>query len=67
MSVSLAAMEELLRKSGAERVSEDAKIALKRAVEDYAIKIGSSASKYAAHAGRKTVKSEDIGLALEKQ
>jgi DNA-binding protein len=67
MSVSLAAMEELLRKSGAERVSEDAKISLKKAVEDYAIKIGSSASRYAAHAGRKTVKSDDILLATNKE
>ncbi len=67
MSVSLAAMEELLRRGGAERVSEDAKIALKKAVEDYAIKIGGSASKYARHARRKTVKSQDIELALQKQ
>ncbi len=67
MSVSLAAMESLLRKSGAERVSEDAKAALKKILEEYALEIGKSATKYAVHAGRKTVKAEDIKLATGKQ
>lgn len=63
--IPLAAMERLLRESGAQRVSEDAKAALKMALEEYAAKIGEGATKYAAHAGRKTVKSEDIKLATK--
>ncbi|MFT4311506.1 MAG: histone family protein [Candidatus Woesearchaeota archaeon] len=63
--VPLAAMERLLKKAGADRVSEDAKHALKKALEDYAEKIGGGATKYAAHAGRKTVKAEDIELATK--
>ena len=63
--IPVAAMERLLKKAGAQRVSEDAKIALKNALETYAQKIGESAVKYAAHASRKTVKSEDIELATK--
>jgi DNA-binding protein len=63
--IPVAAMERLLKKAGAQRVAEDAKVALKKALEDYAQRIGESASKYAVHAGRKTVKSEDIELATK--
>lgn len=58
-------MERLLKRAGALRVSEDSKVALKKALEDYAQKIGESATKYAQHAGRKTVKSEDVELATK--
>ena len=61
--IPLAAMERLLKNAGAQRVSEEAKIALKQALEDYAQKIGEGATRYAAHAGRKTVKADDIKLA----
>ena len=63
--IPLAATERLLRRAGASRVSEDAKVALKIALESYAEKIGEGATKYAAHAGRKTVKAEDIQLATK--
>ncbi len=59
----LAAMEKLLKKCGAERVSDKAKIALKNAVEDEAEEIAARAIKLALHAGRKTVKENDIKLA----
>lgn len=62
----LAAMEQLLKKAGAERVSESAKKALKQALEEYAQAIAVQALKYASHAGRKTVQSEDIQLAVKK-
>lgn len=65
--IPLAAMERLLRNAGAPRVSEDAKMALKIALEEYAQKIGEGASKYAQHAGRKTVRAEDIQLATKVQ
>ncbi len=63
--IPLAAMERLLKDAGATRVSESAKQALKEALEDYAFRIGESASKYSVHAGRKTVKAEDIKLATK--
>ena len=63
--VALAAMEKLLKDAGAERVSEDAKAALKEVLEAQAAKIGADAAKFATHAGRKTVKAEDIKLAIK--
>ncbi len=59
----LAAMEKILKQSGAERVSDKAKAALKAVIEDEAEKIASQAVKFANHAGRKTVKAGDIKLA----
>lgn len=64
--IPLAAMERLLKKAGAERVSEDAKEELRTALEEYAIKLGQDANKYSLHAGRKTVKAEDVKLARTK-
>lgn len=59
----LAAMEKLLKKSGAARVSEDAKEALRGLLEETAKEVGEKAVKFAAHSGRTTVKSADIHLA----
>ena len=59
----LAAMEKILKKAGAERVADNAKIALRGVLEDIAEEISLQANKLASHAGRKTVKSEDIKLA----
>ena len=61
--IPLAAMEKIMKDVGAERVSDNAKMALKSAVEDYAEAIAASAVKLAGHAGRKTVKAGDIKLA----
>jgi len=61
--IPLAAMEKLLKHSGAERVSEKAKSALKAQLEEMADEIAHSAIKFAMHAGRKTVKAGDIKLA----
>jgi len=62
----LAAMEKILKNSGAERVSDKAKAALKDVVEDIAIKIAENAVKLSVHAGRKTVKAGDIKLAVKE-
>lgn len=60
----LAAMEKLLKQSDANiRVSDGAKSALKDVLEDLAEKISKDAVRLAQHAGRKTVKAEDIKLA----
>lgn len=59
----LAAMEKLLKKAGADRVAESAKVTLMDTIEEIAEDIGAQAVKLADHAGRKTVKARDIKLA----
>ncbi|NYT19667.1 MAG: histone family protein [Methanosarcinales archaeon] len=61
----LASVERLIRSAGSERVSESAASALLEILEDYGVKISKEAIIYANHAGRKTVKSEDIQLAYD--
>ncbi len=61
----LAAMEKLLKKAGASRVSEDAKESLQEILEEYADKIGKKASEFSKHSGRVTVKGVDIRLAVK--
>ena len=59
----LAAMEKLLKLAGAGRVSDKSKIALKDMLEERGHQIAQDAIKLANHAGRKTIKAEDIKLA----
>ncbi len=59
----LAAMEKLLKAAGVERVSEEAKEAMRQVLEDAGVDIGKKAWQFAIHAGRKTVKAQDIKLA----
>ena len=63
----LAVMERLLRDGGAERVSEDAKEALSEILEEYALDIGKDAVLLSEHAGRKTVRKEDVELASKRK
>ncbi len=60
----LAAMEKILKKAGAERVSDRAKVAFKDVLEEYAAGVAERAVRFANHAGRKTVKAGDVKLAL---
>ncbi len=57
----LAAMERILKK-GAEniRVSEPAKEEIRRVLEEEGIRIAKAAAEVAVHAGRKTIKAEDV-------
>lgn len=64
--VPLAAMEKIMKNCGADRVSDNAKVALKDVLEQKAEEISSRAVKLAMHAGRKTVKASDIKLAAKK-
>jgi len=63
--IPLAAMEQLIKNAGADRVAEDAKQALKEVLEEKAMVIAQNAVKMASHAGRKTIKASDIKLALQ--
>lgn len=63
----LAAMEKLLKEAGADRVSDGAKVALKEFLEEISIAVGREAVGLALHAGRKTIKAEDIKLAAKNK
>ena len=59
----LAAVDRIIRKGGAARVSEDAAAALAEILEDYGVKISQKAAEFAGHAKRKTLVGADIRLA----
>ena len=61
----LAAMYRVMKKSGAERVSDDAAEELRKVLEDISERIAKQAVDLSLHAGRKTVKPEDIRFACK--
>lgn len=62
--ISLAAMEKLLKRIGADRVSDSGKESLREVLEDYAEEVGRKAWEIAKHSGRKTIRSTDIRLGM---
>jgi len=62
----LSAMYRILKKSGAQRVSDESAIELRRVVEEIAEAIAKNAVEDANHAGRKTVKANDGKLASKQ-
>jgi len=64
--LAVAPMHRICKKAGAGRVSEAAAKALAKELEGVGIKIAKEAIDYAMHAGRKTVKAEDIEIAARK-
>jgi DNA-binding protein len=65
-SIPRTSMDVILKKAGADRVGEDGKLALKEVVELLAANYTKKAVKFAEHAGRKTVKAEDVRLAIQE-
>jgi histone H3/H4 len=61
-----APVERLIRSAGADRVSVTAGVELAEILEQYGLEIAEEAIVLAKHAKRKTVKAEDIKLAMER-
>jgi histone H3/H4 len=61
----IAAITRIAKKNGAYRVGHDGANALLKNTEDYIAKLSKEANKLAMHAGRKTIKEEDISLAAK--
>lgn len=61
----LAAVYRIIKKSGAERVSDEASEELRRVVEEMASQVAKQAIELSVHAGRHTVKASDIRLAAK--
>jgi histone H3/H4 len=61
----IAAVVRIAKKSGAERVGSDAAISLLEKAEDYIARLARESNKLAMHAGRKTIKEEDVELAVK--
>jgi len=64
--LSVAPMHRICKKAGASRVSEAAAKALAKELDEIGVKIAKEAIDFAMHAGRKTVKEEDIEIATKK-
>jgi|TARA_B100001750_G_scaffold100233_1_gene79336 histone H3/H4 len=62
----LSPMYRILKKSGAERVSDESANELRRVIEEIAESIAKNAVDMSTHAGRKTVKADDIKLASKQ-
>jgi histone H3/H4 len=66
LELAVAPMHRLCKKAGADRVSEAAAKELAKVLEEIGVKIAREALDFAMHAGRKTIKSEDIEIAAKK-
>jgi histone H3/H4 len=66
LEIAVAPMHRLCKKAGADRVSEAAAKELAKALEEIGVKIAKEALDFAMHAGRKTIKAEDIEIAAKK-
>ncbi len=62
-----APFDRIMRKCGAERVSEGAAIELRDVIEDISEDLSRDIIAVARHAGRKTVKKEDIDLVMAQR
>ena len=62
----LAPVGRIIRKAGAERVSNDAGTELAKVLEEYGLEVSVEAIMLAKHAGRTTIKEEDIRIAVAR-
>jgi len=62
----LSAMYRILKKSGAQRVSDESAVELRRVIEEIAEAIAKNAVDMSNHARRKTVKADDVKLASKQ-
>ena len=62
----LAPMHRIIKKAGAERVSDEAAKELRTVLEEVGVKIAKDALDFTKHTHRKTVKAEDIQIAAKK-
>lgn len=61
----IAAVIRIAKANGAERVGSDAAALLVKKAEEYIANLTKEANKLALHAGRKTIKEEDVEMAAE--
>lgn len=62
----LAPMHRMIKKGGADRVSDEAAKELRKVLEEVGVRISREALDFTKHAHRKTVKAEDIQIAVRK-
>ncbi|RAP51754.1 MAG: histone [Methanosphaera sp. rholeuAM270] len=62
----IAPIKRILKNAGAARISDDAAVALAEVLEEFGEDLAMQATKLAKHAGRKTIKAEDVALAAKE-